>query len=186
MDADTGTRGFLLTGEERYLEPYRAAREAIARADLRIKSLVTTETRLAALRERIEALGLQRMAALEAAIAARREHSLDDTAEMFRRGPGKELMDNIRQLAAQLDAELDTTLTGLLTSAEERLAFTKAVTLFTHLVIAGALIGLFFSPAGTLAKGKSWRRWSAPPGIAWRCCSPRNDPHTARPRRPTS
>ncbi len=144
VDADTGTRGFLLTGEERYLEPYRAARAAIARADLRIKSLVTTETRLAALRERIEALGLQRMAALEAAIAARREHSLDDTAEMFRRGPGKELMDNIRQLAAQLDAELETTLTGLLTSAEERLAFTKAVTLFTHLVIAGALIGLFF------------------------------------------
>jgi signal transduction histidine kinase/CheY-like chemotaxis protein len=144
VDAETGTRGFLLTGEEAFLEPYRAARAAIARSDLRIKSLAPPETRSAALRERIEALGLQRMGVLAAAIAARREHSLDDTVEMFRRGPGKELMDNIRRLAAKLDAELETTMTGLLASAEERLAFTKAVTLFTHLVIAGALIGLFF------------------------------------------
>ena len=144
VNAETGQRGFLLTGDEAYLEPYLAARTAIAQSDLRMKSPRLPENELAELRGQIETLGDQKMTALGAAITMRREQGAAAAVAMLQQGQGKELMNRIRRLAAKLDAELEATMTGLLASAEERLAFSKAVTLGTHLVIASALIGLFF------------------------------------------
>ena len=65
VDAETGARGFLLTGEESYLQPYDAALATLARSDLRMKSLLEPEKELAELRARIETLGSQRMEVLE-------------------------------------------------------------------------------------------------------------------------
>ena len=144
VDAETGERGFLLTGDAAYLQPYQAALATIERSDRRLKALLTTGEDLQELRGRIQGLGAERMAALERTLTAEREHGHEAALTMIRQGHGKELMDNTRTLAAQLDRELEGTITGLLTAAEQRLTFSKGVTLFTHLVIAGALIGLFF------------------------------------------
>ena len=144
VDAETGERGFLLTGDDAYLKPYQMALATIERSDRRLKALLTTGDDLQELRGRIERLGTERMAALERALAEEREHGHEAALAVIRQGHGKELMDNIRTLAAQLDRELEAMITGLLTAAEQRLTFSKAVTLGTHLVIAGALIGLFF------------------------------------------
>ena len=157
VDAETGVRGFLLTGEEPYLEPYLAARATIERSDLRMKSLLIPEKELAELRGRIEALGSQRMAALGRTLSEQREHGREAALVMIRQGHGKELMDDIRALAAQLDAELAATMKGLLADAEQRLAFTAFVYFTTSVVVAAALIGLFllsrrqFGDLGTMA-----------------------------------
>ena len=63
VDAETAVRGYLLTGDDSYLEPYRAAHAAFARPDLRLKSPLTSERESAALRGQIQALGGKRMAA---------------------------------------------------------------------------------------------------------------------------
>ena len=144
VNAETGQRGYLLTGDEKYLEPYLTARATIERSDLRMKILLTPEKELAGLRNQIEELGARRMTTLELTIAERREHGFEAALAMLRRGHGKELMDEIRVLAAKLDADLEFKMAGLLTSAEERLAFNNAVMLGTLLLISGAVIGLFF------------------------------------------
>lgn len=144
VDAETGVRGYLLMGEETYLEPYQAARAAIERSDLRLKSSLTPEKELAELRGRIEALGSQRMASLERTLSERRERGSEAAVAMIRQGRGKELMDDIRTLAAKLDTELEATMKGLLATAEQRLAFTTLVYFITSLVVAAALIALFF------------------------------------------
>jgi CHASE3 domain sensor protein len=140
VDAETGERGFLLTGDAAYLKTYQGALATIERSDRRLKALLTTAEDLQKVRGRIETLGAERMAALDRALTAEREHGRDAALAMIRQGQGKELMDNIRTLAAQLDRELEATITELLSTAEQRLALSKAVTLGTHLVIAGALI----------------------------------------------
>ena len=68
VDAETGERGFLLTGDEAYLKPYRTALTTIERSDRRLKALLTTGEDLQELRGRIGALGAERMAALERAL----------------------------------------------------------------------------------------------------------------------
>lgn len=144
VDAETGARGFLLTGEESYLQPYDAALSTLARSDLRMKSLLEPEKELAELRGRIETLGSQRMEALERLIAERRTHGPEASLAALRQSRGKGLMDDIRALAAKLDAELAATMKGLLADAERRLAFTTSVYFSTSVIVAAALIGIFF------------------------------------------
>ncbi|HJS84797.1 MAG TPA: CHASE3 domain-containing protein, partial [Acetobacteraceae bacterium] len=59
LDAETGQRGFLLTGEERYLEPYAAALRRVASSLDRLRGLVADNpaqlARLPALRADAEA-----------------------------------------------------------------------------------------------------------------------------------
>lgn len=144
VDAETGVRGYLLTGMEPYLEPYRAVIATIERSDLRLKSLLTPEKELTELRGRIEALGSQKMAWLERMLSERRERGPEVALATMTQGKGRELMDDIRALAAQLDAELAATMKGLLSSAEQRLAFSTSVFFSTSVIVAAALIGLFF------------------------------------------
>ena len=144
VDAETGARGFLLTGEESYLQPYDAALATLARSDLRMKSLLAPEKELAELRARIETLGSQRMEALERLIAERRTHGPEASLAALRQSRGKGLMDDIRALAAKLDAELAATMKGLLADAERRLVFTTSVYFSTSVIVAAALIGIFF------------------------------------------
>ena len=144
VDAETGVRGFLLTGEDAYLEPYEAARATIARSDLRMKMLIAPEPELAELRGRIEALGSQRMTALERTLAEGRAHGRDAAVVMIRQGSGRNLMDDIRTLDAKLDAELAATLKSLLADAEQQLAFSTSVYFSTSVIVAAALIGIFF------------------------------------------
>ena len=44
-DAEAGSRGYIITGDERYLEPYRAARPAVAHRLDEIRRLTTGEPR---------------------------------------------------------------------------------------------------------------------------------------------
>ena len=144
VDAETAVRGYLLTGDDSYLEPYRAAHAAFARPDLRLKSPLTSERESAALRGQIQALGVQRMAALETVLSERREHGQDAALAIVREGAGKSLMDNIRTLAARLDDELNASMSALLAAAKKRLAFTTSVYFSTSVIVAAALIALFF------------------------------------------
>jgi signal transduction histidine kinase len=154
VNAETGQRGFLLTGEETYLEPYLAARTAIERSDLRMKTLLIPEKQLAGLRDQIETLGSQRMAAMGVTITERREHGPEAALAMLRKGGGRVLMDDIRVLAAKLDAELEATMNALLAAAERRLVVTASATFITSLIVASALIGLFFLTRRQFGEGE--------------------------------
>ena len=144
VDAETGQRGYLLTGDEAYLEPYHAALAAIGSPQTAGKSALSPEKASKELRGRIEALGSQRMAMLASALSEQRTHGADAALAVMREGRGKELMDRIRALSTELDAELESTIKGLLVASQQRLAFSMSVFFSTSVIVAAALIGLFF------------------------------------------
>jgi CHASE3 domain sensor protein len=115
VDAETGQHGFLLTGEERYLEPYEVALPHIER-DLAGLVALTTDgsaqsARLAKLRRLVEA----KLPNVERTIVLRRSDGAEAAAAALRTGRGKELMDAVRALLAELQA-------GKRASLDQRLA----------------------------------------------------------------
>jgi signal transduction histidine kinase len=102
QDAETGQRGFLLTGEEPYLAPYRSAvsalpgeLEAISEA---VASSPERRAQLAALRD---ALG-DRMAEIDETIALYRAGNAAEALALLRTNRGKASMDRIRGVIGEM------------------------------------------------------------------------------------
>ena len=95
-DAETGQRGYLITGEERYLEPYQTALSAVV-PTVQILWHLTTDNpdqqqRLATL----EPLIAQILTELQETIDVRARAGFEAAAQVVRTDRGKQLMDNAR------------------------------------------------------------------------------------------
>ena len=104
-DAETGQRGFLITGARNYLGPYQ---EALVRVDQKLASLrsltrdnPSQQKRLAAAEPLIRA----KLAALKETIDLRATKGFDPAREIIMTGRGKALMDQVRQQVAEAQAE---------------------------------------------------------------------------------
>lgn len=97
QDAETGQRGFLLTGEESYLTPYRTAvggiTDQIERVSKRTEESSGQQDRLAKLRQHVAA----KLAEMSEAIELRRVQGLEATLPLVRSDRGKLEMDAIRE-----------------------------------------------------------------------------------------
>ncbi|MBV8616968.1 MAG: PAS domain S-box protein, partial [Acetobacteraceae bacterium] len=148
VDAETGQRGFLLTGEERYLEPYRAALGRVGPALDRLRGLVADNpaqrARLPALRAGAEA----KLAELAETIARRQAGDADSALAIVRTDLGKRTMDGLRARVAGFEAEERRLLDARVAEAARRGA------LATGLV---GLAGLLAAAAGVLAALKTAR-----------------------------
>jgi len=106
QDAETGQRGFLLTNNERYLEPYNAAVRAIPPKLNEIEQLTldnpAQRPRIAALRQDVDA----KLAELRETIELRRGNGLDAAVAIVNSDRGKQAMDAVRaQLSAMAGEE---------------------------------------------------------------------------------
>ncbi|MBN9020929.1 MAG: CHASE3 domain-containing protein, partial [Rhizobiales bacterium] len=106
QDAETGQRGFLLTGEEPYLAPYSAALRAIPAQLDEIEDRTSLNTgqseALALLRQRVDA----KLAELAETIDLQRSGQIDAAMAIVRADGGRIEMDAIRsQIAAMAQAE---------------------------------------------------------------------------------
>jgi signal transduction histidine kinase/DNA-binding response OmpR family regulator len=104
QDAETGQRGFLITGDEAYLEPYNNARAAWPGTLTSLRGLLVDDREQ---RERLEAiaqLGDRRIALLDQGVSFRRAGDVDRAFGVVRSGRGKVLMDRARELLAQMSA----------------------------------------------------------------------------------
>lgn len=107
-DLETGTRGFLLTGEEEYLQPHRIAEErlenllaASAGTDLpTLRQLVAVKRELAA-----RAIASRREAGLEAAIASMRSGEENRAMDAVRTRVGEIRQERERHMAAAQSRE---------------------------------------------------------------------------------
>jgi PAS domain S-box-containing protein len=101
-DAETGQRGFILTGEERYIAPFTHAsagwKDKIAAARALLNGNSEQERRLLAL----EQLCADKFAELSQTIALRRQGETAVALAIVRTGTGIELMDRIRAAAAEM------------------------------------------------------------------------------------
>ncbi|MEO6824299.1 MAG: CHASE3 domain-containing protein [Nitrosospira sp.] len=96
-DAETGQRGFILTGKEEYLEPYRHAVLVIPQLlrQFKARAINSRQDQLERLRG-LEPLVFEKLAELEETIQLRRDGKLAEIQAMLGTGRGIQLMEKIR------------------------------------------------------------------------------------------
>ncbi len=105
VDAETGTRGFLLTGGPEYLGPYRTALGKIERAMRQIDVRFGAEPESAARLAKLHELTDSKLSELDLTIQLVEEGNTKATSEILKSGIGKEKMDEIRAINAELIAD---------------------------------------------------------------------------------
>ncbi len=102
INAETGQRGYLLTGERRYLQPYEAAATRLAEDVARLQALTLDpgqKGRVAALAPLVEA----KLAELRQTVELR-QRSLEEALAVVRTDEGQRLTEEIRAVLAEFDA----------------------------------------------------------------------------------
>ena len=123
-DAETGQRGYLLTGRGDYLEPYLAAeRDATAALDS-LRPLLTGRTNQERQLTRLDTLAsfsMKRFAEIETTIAMARVGHRDSALAVVESGGGKRDMDGARLVATEMERS-EARLLAQHTASEARLA----------------------------------------------------------------
>ena len=110
INAETGQRGFLLTGQEEYLEPYAHGRTIVAAALGRLKQLTAdSPTQLARIGV-VDELVTAKLAEMQQTVELRRSAGMDAALEIVRTHAGKGLMDRIRAVLGEMRSEETVTL----------------------------------------------------------------------------
>ena len=105
-DAETGQRGYLLTGLESYLEPYTSALTAIDKDMRKVRDLTKDNAQQQRRLDALELLVAPRLALISETIELRREKGEKAAVAMMIAKHGKKLMDNIRSAISEMsDAE---------------------------------------------------------------------------------
>ncbi|HMD83093.1 MAG TPA: PAS domain S-box protein [Terriglobia bacterium] len=95
-DAETGERGFLLTGDETYLAPYNSAIAALPRGLKELKDLTSDNPQQQARYHELSRLTGERLSVLKHAIELRKSSGVDAALALVRYGRGEPAMDKLR------------------------------------------------------------------------------------------
>src|SRR6202521_370809 len=101
-DAETGQRGYVITGEESYLEPYQGALGKIDQSLQDVRKLTEDNPRQQQRLDVLDPLVKNRLAEAKEAIDLRRSKGSEAATQHLKTGKGKALMDETRQLIAQM------------------------------------------------------------------------------------
>jgi|GEM_PF-433822 len=136
-DIETGQRGYLLTGEESFLDPQRAGADAIPE---RLRE-IHAAARTAGLPDpaTIDGTVARKVSWTEEVIAQRRRGETRETLARVETGEGKVFMDAARAEVARLQREADGLATGIAERSRRRSAWLYALSLGLALAAAGLL-----------------------------------------------
>ena len=105
VNAETGERGFLITGRDEYLEPYRAGTSGLGPALDRVQQLTRDNPGQHRLLSEMRQVLAERVAILARGIEARRRGDESEIRAIMASGRGKQLMDRGRALLSEMVAE---------------------------------------------------------------------------------
>jgi len=150
-DAETGQRGFLLTGDPAYLGPYRRAQNAL---EGQLRGLAASNDNAPLRQERvqaIDALAHQKLAELETTIDLKQAGRGDEALALVRTDKGKQVMDNLNNEVADLyllqNNELDL----------RRRAWEQAATTSTYISWGGSAVMLLLVLASAAVSMREFR-----------------------------
>jgi diguanylate cyclase (GGDEF)-like protein/PAS domain S-box-containing protein len=106
-DAETGQRGYLITGDEAFLTPYAAAARNLPATAARLESLAGADPVLGASAGRLKELSQLKMAELAETIALRRAGRTEEALAKVREGSGRRWMVEMRSVVAAMLARED-------------------------------------------------------------------------------
>jgi signal transduction histidine kinase/DNA-binding response OmpR family regulator/CHASE3 domain sensor protein len=101
-DAETGQRGYLITGRDYYLEPYNAALQSLPKGYARARLLLADDAPQIGRLETLQSLANERLQIAAETIELRRAGQTDAAVAIVLTDRGKNLMDRIRQIAAEM------------------------------------------------------------------------------------
>ena len=139
-DAETGVRGYVITQDEQFLQPYNSA---LNRREPLFRALETNSD--PAVRERLPALRLlseQKLANAFANLASVRAGNVEQARARIVGGKGKQLMDSIRDEIATLDTGEDARLARLTAASKESRDVLERNITFTLVGLALLLLGV--------------------------------------------
>ncbi len=102
-DAETGQRGFLLTGGESYLGPFNEANAELGPRLARLQVLLVNPDQRLRL-EQVRSFASEMMNELQATVNLRRQGQGDEALAVVRTGRGRATMDRLRALVGQIEA----------------------------------------------------------------------------------
>jgi CHASE3 domain sensor protein len=156
-DAETGQRGFVITGTDNYLDPYRSALTEIKAIMADVQKLTADnpaqQRRLATIQPLIDA----KLAELKQTIELRRNEGFDAALKVVSSNTGKEYMDQMRVLVGEADREELDELTRRGDEAAASAQWAKTIILWGGIigVILVGVIGWFITTSLTQRIGNA-------------------------------
>jgi CheY-like chemotaxis protein/CHASE3 domain sensor protein len=159
-DAETGQRGYLLTGNETYLEPYLTAKAALPNEFASLRGLLANRPQQKNRIDSLESVARQKMEELGQTVDLRQAGHADAALAIVRTDRGKIYMDRIRAAVSEMDASER----QLITQRGEEWRNAAAVSLIVTLGGSGILLVLIAFSAAVAsrdyrkAQTESWLR----------------------------
>ena len=138
---ESSDRGFVLTGNESYLDSYRAGRLNAEQDEATLRSLTIDNPRQLIQLPILKKLFIQKIQFWEMVISLRRSRGLEAAADAIQGGEGKRIMDLYRAVIGEMQDEELRLLVLRDAEAERRLGQTKIV------LILGTVLGLMVAAA---------------------------------------
>ncbi|MEH1817131.1 MAG: response regulator [Nostoc sp.] len=104
-NAETGQRGYIITGEQRYLEPYNAAIQVLNQKVREIQRLTADNPNQQNRLDILQPLLTERMAVMKEVIELRQSQGLEASQKAVLTDQGKQLMDNIQKVIQAMKNE---------------------------------------------------------------------------------
>ena len=139
-DAETAQRGYLLTGEESYLEPYRNALSSVPRVLAELKPLLRDNPAQQARFNQVATMIDGLMQLHKERIDTRRASGLETAMKTVSLGEGKRRMDELRAVVGQMEEEENDVLRERAKEVESTAATVRAAIVWG--TVAGALLVL--------------------------------------------
>lgn len=147
QDAETGQRGYLLTGEERYLIPYQDALAALPRELPNLTERVIQDGGVPGPPQHLQALTEQKLAEIRETLDLAASGNREAALALVRTGRGEAIMDQIRDTLADIESRsfgrLESRREGLDRAASALLAGAAGAFGLIALVAAGSAILAF-------------------------------------------
>lgn len=141
QDAETGQRGYIITGDERFLEPYSNASRDLSRQTQALGEQFSLHPQQAGNFERLNALAARKVRLMERGIDARQKGGLDAGVAVVANGDGKRVMDDVRELVAAINALESRELDAYARTAEMRTDRAELMVGILFLVLAAVVGG---------------------------------------------
>jgi CHASE3 domain sensor protein len=153
-DAETGARGYVITGEEAYRETYTRGSASTAKAIEAFRTLAAANPDQQRQLDAVERLAKVKLDVLKRYTDLRTARGFSEAAQVVQSGEGKEAMDDLRGLLGQMEATERELLDRRALEVEAAARGTRAAivygTLLCLLVVTGAGVGITRSLAGQI------------------------------------
>jgi methyl-accepting chemotaxis protein len=104
-DAETGQRGYVITGDDAFLEPYRTGSADVSKVAKDLRDLTADNPIQQKRLDQVDRLIAGKLAELKRTVELRRTTSLAETAKVVAAGEGKRIMDDLRLLLSQMETD---------------------------------------------------------------------------------